>query len=120
MNGLGQPVELTPTAGQASDIGQAEGLLADHASEVVIAEKGYDCDALVAVIEGRQAEAVIPSRSNRVDLRELDGHTYRERNVVERFWARARQVRRVATRYEKKGANFLGFVWMAALMIMLK
>ena len=120
MNGLGQPVELTATAGQASDIGQAETLLADHAPEVVIADKGYDCDAFVAVIEGREAEAVIPSRSNRLEPRELDGHTYKERNVVERFWAQAKQFRRVATRYEKKAANFLGFVWVAALMVMLK
>ena len=120
MNGLGQPVELTVTAGQASDIGQAEALLADHTPEVVIADKGYDCDAFVAVIEGREAEAVIPSRSNRVEPRELDRHTYTERNVVERFWAQAKQFRRVATRYEKKAANFLAFVWVAALVVMLK
>jgi transposase len=120
MNGLGPPVELTLTAGQASDTGQAEVLLADHAPAAVIADKGYDCDACVAVVEGRQAEAVIPSRANRVAPRELDGHTYRERNVVERFWGHAKQFRRVATRYDKKAANFLGFVWVAALAGMLK
>lgn len=111
---------LTLTAGQASDIGQAEALLGDHAPDVVIADKGYDCDAFVAVIEERQGEAVIPSRANRLEPRVLDRHTYTERNVVERFWAQAKQFRRVATRYEKKAANFLGFVWVAALTVMLK
>ena len=120
MNGLGQPVELTLTAGQASDIGQAEALLADHEPEVVIADKGYDCDALVDGIEGRQGEAVIPSRANRLEPRTLDRHTYKGRNVVERFRAQAKQFRRVATRYEKKAANFLGFVWVPALAVMLK
>ena len=87
---------------------------------MVIADKGYDRDAFVAAVEEAGAEAVIPSRSNRLEPRELDRHTYTERNVVERFWARAKPFRRVATRYEKKAANFLAFVWVAALMVMLK
>ena len=40
MNGPGQPVALTPTAGRASDIGQEEVLLGDHEPEVVIADTG--------------------------------------------------------------------------------
>jgi putative transposase len=55
-----------------------------------------------------------------VDQREIDPHVYRERNVVERFWAQAKQFRRVATGYEKKATSFLGFVWVASPMIMLK
>ena len=120
MNGLGQPVTLALTGGQASDIGRAEALLGDREPEVVIADGGCDCDASVAVVEGRGAEAVIPSRSNRLEPRALDRHAYRERNVVGRFWAQAEQFRRVATRYEKKAANFLGCVWVAAPMVILK
>ncbi len=45
-NGLGQPVELILTPGQASDLGQAEALLTDHTPEVVIADRGYDKKAL--------------------------------------------------------------------------
>ena len=111
-------MRLTP--GQASDIGQAEALLAGRAPEVVIADRGYDSDALVGVIEGRGAEAVIPPRSNRKVPREYDRHTYKERNLCERFWSKAKQYRRVATRSEKKGANFLAFAWVAAIMVMLK
>jgi transposase len=119
-NGLGQPVEMTVTAGQASDIGQAEALVAGHEPEAVVGDKGYDSDDLVAEVESRGAEAVIPSRANRTAPRELDRHTYRERNLAERFWARAKQFRRVATRYEKKAANFLAFAWLAALTVVLK
>ena len=119
-DGLGQPVELTLTPGQASDIGQAEGLLGGHEPEVVIADRGYDSDAFVGAIEARGAEAVIPPRSNRKVPRGYDRHTYRERNLCERFWSRAKQYRRVATRSEKKAANFLAFVWMASIMVMLK
>ena len=67
---------------------------------------------------GTGAEAVIPPKSNRVKPRQYDRHTYKQRNLVERFWSKAKQFRRVATRYEKKAANFLAFVHMAAIMVM--
>ena len=108
------------TAAQASDIGQAEALLADHEPEVVIADKGYDKRALVDEIESRGAQAVIPTQKNRKEQREVDPHLYRERNLCERFWSKVKHYRRVATRYEKKAANFLAFAWVAALMVMLK
>ena len=119
-DGLGHPVELLLTAAQASDIGQAEALLADHAPAVVIADRGYDKKALVEEIESRGAQAVIPTQKNRAVQREVDPHLYAERNVCERFWSKAKQYRRVATRYEKKAANFLAFVKVAALLVMLK
>jgi transposase len=111
---------LTLTSGQASDIGQATELLADHEPDVVIGDKGYDGNALVDAIEDRGAEAVIPPKKNRLQPRDYDRHTYKERNLVERFWSKAKQFRRVATRYDKKAANFLAFVQVAAIMVMLK
>lgn len=119
-HGLGQPVEWILTPGPASDVGHAEALLGDHEPEVVIADRGDDKKALVERIESRGAEAVIPTQRNRAEQREVDPHPYRERNVGERFWAQAKQFRRVATRYEKKAANFLAFAWVAALMVVLK
>jgi transposase len=111
---------LLLTAAQESDIAQAETLLADHEPEVVIADKGYDKKALAEEIESRGAEAVIPTQKGRKEPREVDWHLYRERNLVERFWSKVKQYRRVATRYEKKAANYLAFVKVAAMMVMLQ
>jgi transposase len=108
------------TAAQEADIAQAEDLLADHTPEVVIADKGYDKKALVREIEARGAQAVIPTQKDRKEQRAVDPHLYRERNLCERFWHKVKQYRRVATRYEKKAANFLAFVKVAAIMVMLK
>lgn len=108
------------TAAQESDIAQAEELLADHEPDVVIADKGYDKKALVEGIESRGAEAVIPTQKSRKEQRDIDAHWYRERNLCERFWSKVKQYRRVATRYEKKAVNFLAFVKVAAMMVMLK
>ena len=63
---------------------------------------------------------MIPTQKTRKEQRAVDPHLYADRNVCERFWSKAKQYRRVATRYEKKAANFLAFVKVAAVMVMLK
>ena len=93
----------------------------DHApgARAVIADKGYDADALVACIEGQQATAIIPPRSNRNAPRDYDRHRYQARNRVERFFNRLKQFRRVATRYEKLAAHFAAMVICACLVLWL-
>lgn len=118
-DGLGRPVDLLLTPAQESDIAQAEALLAEHRPEEVIADRGYDKRALVERIEPRGARAVIPTQRTRKEQRAVVRHAYRERNVRERFWSKAKRYRRVATRYEKKAANYLAFVKVAAKMVML-
>ena len=88
--------------------------------EVVIGDKGYDSDKLVATIEEKGAKAVIPPRSNRKKQREYDKEQYKDRNLGERFWQKIKQFRRVATRYEKTARNFLAFVHLASIMVLLK
>ena len=120
MNGLGLPVKLLLTPGQASDVSQAKTLIDGVPFEVVIADKGYDSQEVVAAVEGKGGEAVVPSRSNAKTPRATDWARYKDRNLVERFWAKAKQYRRVATRYEKKAQNFLAFVHVASIMILLR
>ena len=58
-----------------------------------------------------------PSRSRRVPH---DRHLYRERNLVERCFQRLKQLRRVATRYDKTAASFLAFATLAAVVVLLR
>lgn len=81
--------------------------------------KGFDSKKLIDFIVERGAEAVIPPRRNLKDQREFDRHLYKERNLVERFISRIKQFRRVATRYEKTARNFLAFVHVAAITVLL-
>lgn len=120
VNGLGMPVEFKLTPGQAADITEAEALLDGYNFDAAIGDKGFDSKKLVDYIEGRGAEAVIPPRSNLKDQREFDRHLYKERNLVERFLNRIKQFRRVATRYEKKARNFLAFIQVAAITVLLQ
>jgi transposase len=115
---LGLPVEFKLTPGQAADVTQAEALLENHDFELVLGDKGFDSKKLIAYIQSRGAEAVIPPRSNLKDQREYDRHLYKERNLVERFISRIKQFRRVATRYEKTARNFLAFVHLASITVL--
>ena len=88
--------------------------------KVVIGDRGYDSRTLVSVIEACGAEAVIPTQSDRSIQRVIDWERYKDRNLAERFWAKAKQYRRVATRYDKTARNFLAFVHLVAAMILLQ
>jgi transposase len=111
---------LVLTPGQAADVKQAEELMKGVPAEVVIGDKGYDSDDLVEAIQAKGAEAVIPPKKNRKAQREYDRERYKDRNLVERFVGKVKQYRRVATRYEKTARNFLAFVHVASIMILLR
>ena len=98
----------------------APALLAGTSPAVVIADKGYDKRALVEQVEGLGAEAVIPTQKNRKVQRDIDREKYKDRNLAERGWAKLKVFRRVATRYEKKAQNFLAFLHVASIMILLR
>lgn len=120
MSGLGLPVRILLTAGQAADVTHAGELIEGLPIEVVIADKGYDSKAVVEAIEAAGAEAVIPSLSNRKVRRDYDQERYKDRNLAERFWHKVKQYRRVATRYDKTARNFLAFVHVASIMVLLR
>jgi len=94
---------------------EAEALLRGVAAQHVIADKGYDSDPFRQTIRSQGARPVIPSRHGH-RYRRHDAKLYKLRNVVERFINRLKHFRRVATRYDKNGENFLGFVCLASLI----
>lgn len=118
-DGLGNPVKFLLTPGQAHDITQAALLLEGLAAEQVIADKGYDGDEVLRTIHDQGGQAVIPPKRNRKMQRPYDRQLYRERNHIERLFARLKQCRRIATRHDNTARNFLGFLHLAASIILL-
>lgn len=116
---LGNPLRLRLTAGQIADITEAAALVEGIEAQSVIADKGYDANAFVDTIEAQGAQAVIPPRGNRLTQRTYDRHLYKDRNLVERFFCRLKQFRRVATRYEKLAQNFMSMLNLASAYIWL-
>ena len=107
VDALGNPLRVILSAGQIADIDCAAALIKNLPTRAVVADKGYDADHFVTRIKATGAEVVIPPRSNRLAPRQFDRHLYRARNLVERFFARLKHFRRIATRYDKRADNFL-------------
>jgi transposase len=117
VDALGNPLRIILSAGQIADIEQATALIKDQPVEFVVADKGYDSDAFVTAITAQGSQAVIPPRSNRLTPRTFDRHIYKSRNLIERFFARIKQFRRIATRYDKLAKSFLSFVHLACAFV---
>ncbi len=64
----------------------------------------------------RGIKPLIPSKKNDPPQPDFDRAAYRERNVVERFINRMKRYRRIATRYEKRVANYLAMWTIAAIL----
>lgn len=95
-------------------------LLPDIAADTLLADKGYDADK--RVIEPLQAQgktAVIPPKRNRAQPREYDKELYKARHLIENFFAKLKQYRAIATRYDKLAESFLAGIYLAAIVIWL-
>ena len=105
-----KPMRFILTGGERNDITQSDKLIAGLEGGYVIADKGYDSNKFVELIESMGMEAVIPPRSNRKSPRAYDTELYRERNIVERFMHKIKNYRRIACRFDKLSLRYLGFL----------
>jgi len=116
-------VDVIP--GQAGEAPRLEPLLdrtLDRVGPVdeLVADKAFDGDPQRHACVDRDVCPVIPNKANRVEPWPFDPEPYRERNRVERLFGKLKQFRRVATRYEKRRAMFLGVLHLALGFIRLR
>lgn len=116
---MGNPLRCLLSGGQVSDVTHAQALIEGFKADAVLADKGYDANHVLEYLAQREIQAVIPPKANRVEQREYDRHVYKDRNLVERFFCRLKQFRRIATRYEKLARNFFGMLSLACAYIWL-
>jgi transposase len=82
---------------------------------MLLADRGYDADWIRAIAAEKRAWANNPPRCNRTEPICFSPYLYRARNLVERFFNKIKQCRRVATRYDKLAANYLAFIQLASI-----
>ncbi|MEL6112514.1 MAG: IS5 family transposase [Pseudomonadota bacterium] len=114
---IGRPFALRLTFGNVGNVCGAE-LLMNELRDVkyLIADKGYDADIYRKNLKDRGARPVIPGRSNRKRKIVYDKRCYRERHLVENAFCRLKDFRRIATRYDKLGRNFLSAAAIATIV----
>ena len=87
---------------------------------MVIADKAFDAEErVIRPLEQAGKTAVIPPRANRKNPRPYDRELYKARYLIENFFAKLKQYRAIATRYDKRAVHFLGALHLAAAIIWL-
>jgi transposase len=87
--------------------------------DALLADKGYDADAIRMELADAEIEAVIPAKRNRRNPAPHDRLKYRWRNRIERLFSKLKNWRRVATRYDKTADSYIGFVSLASALLWL-
>ena len=87
------------------------------ASKRLLADKAYDAEHFRNYPGNRQIEAVIPSTASQTVQYPLDAEAYKRRNVIERFFCKLKNWRRVATRYDRLARNYMAAIALAAIVI---
>ncbi len=120
VDALGNLAHFRLLPGQRHDSVGAEPLLDGIEIGALIADKGFDNDALRQELDARGATAVIPPKANRIRPIACDFAMYRWRHLIENFFCDLKQFRRVATRYDKTDPSFSAMIYLAASFMALK
>ncbi|MFT9417978.1 IS5 family transposase [Acetobacter sp.] len=118
-DGVGRPVRFHLTAGQVSDFRGADVLLADLPDETedVIGDRGYDSNRIRLSLAERNITACIPPKKNRKLKPPYNWHLYKKRHLIENMFAKLKDWRRVATRYDRGTHTFMSAIHIAASVI---
>jgi transposase len=109
---------MYPSAGQTSDYIGARALLASlPPAGVLLADRGYDADWFRNALTERNIQPCIPSRKGRKTAIPHDADLYRKRHKIENMFARLKDWRRIATRYDRCAHPFLPACALAAIVM---
>jgi transposase len=108
-------VRFILTGGNASDDRSAIPLLIGLNARHVLADKAYDSHAILDHIEKSGAKPIIPQRTCMPRKRDFDPAIYKLRNRIERTIGKLKQLRRIATIYDRIPQNYLASLYLAAL-----
>ena len=116
----GNPLDFVLTGGQAHESKTAATLLCGWNAGYVLADRAYDGNSVRRVIEEMGAEAVIPPHPCRTAPATYDRHLYKARHAIENGFAKLKQFRSLATRYDKTARNYAAQVALACIVVWLR
>ena len=120
VDALGNPTGFFLTGGEVHDLVGADHLLPQVQADALIADKAFDADErVIQPLEAAGKTAVIPPKRSRKSPRDYDRELFKARHLIENFFARLKQFRTIATRYDKTARNFLAAIHLAASLVWL-
>jgi transposase len=83
----------------------------------LIADKAFDVDWIVADLDARGAQVVISQHPRRIKPRHIDADLYRWRHLIENFFGKLKDFKRIALRACKTDASFAAMIYAAATIL---
>lgn len=117
-DGEGRPVVMLLSEGQMSDHKGARLMLgALPPAKTLIADRGYDSAPFRQALLAKGVEPCIPSSRSRKIPFPYDKTLYRQRHRIENLFAKLKDWRRIATRYDRCAHTFFSAICIAAAAI---
>lgn len=117
VDALGNLARFALLPGQRHDGVSVEPLITGVDFEALIADKAFDNNALRTILSERGATAVIPSKADRKFPIPHDREMYKWRHLVENFFQRLKEFRRIATRYDKTDTSFAATIYLVGTFL---
>ena len=111
------PVRAIITQGTTADCTQVNALIDGFSAENLLADRGYDTDAVLEKAKSQGIAAVIPPKRNRKVQRDYDKELYKIRHLVENAFLHLKQWRGIATRYAKNSTSFLAAIHIRCIFL---
>jgi transposase len=106
--------------GQRHDSVGVEPLISDVAFGALLADKAFDNNWLRAELNDRGAIAVIPPKATRKEAIDCDFEMYKWRHLIENFFCKLKEFRRIATRYEKTDKSYSAMIYLVGSAIAIR
>ena len=118
VDALGNPTGFHLTPGQAHDLKGADALLPGLEADALLADKAYDAnERVIEPLRQAEIEPVIPAKANRQEPRPYDKDLYKARSLIENFFCKLKEFKRIALRADKTDQSFSAMIHLAAAVI---
>lgn len=117
VDSLGNLIDFVLMPGQRHDSKGVLPLIEGLTFGAFLGDKAFDSDKLRTALRARGAKAVIPPKRNRIVAIEYDKEMYKWRHLVENFFAKLKEFRRIATRYDKTDTSFTAMIYLVSSVI---
>jgi len=114
---LGNLVRFELLPGHRFDTVGIEPLLKDVEFDGLIADKAFDSDHIIADLNERGAKIVISQHPRRAQPLKLDRELYKWRHLIENFFCKLKEFKRIAMRADKTDQSFAAMIYLAAALI---
>lgn len=114
---LGNLVRFELLPGHRFDTVGVEPLIRGLSFQALIADQAYDSNAIIADLDARGAKVVIAQHQRRTKPLKIDAEMYKWRHLIENFFCKLKEFKRIAMRADKTDTSFAAAIFLAAAVI---